>query len=65
MPVSYEEPEENQPLKTPTMPLLLVSTREYSPDITLVKGKLSIALDNIQDPGNLGTIVRLAGWSWD
>jgi len=25
-------------------------------------GKLSLVLDNIQDPGNLGTIVRIADW---
>jgi RNA methyltransferase, TrmH family len=27
-----------------------------------LKGKLSLALDNIQDPGNLGTIIRIADW---
>ncbi|MDP4185199.1 MAG: RNA methyltransferase, partial [Bacteroidota bacterium] len=27
-----------------------------------MKGKLSLALDTIQDPGNLGTIIRLADW---
>jgi len=27
-----------------------------------LKGKLSLVLDNIQDPGNLGTIIRLADW---
>lgn len=25
-------------------------------------GKLSLVLDNIQDPGNLGTIIRIADW---
>lgn len=25
-------------------------------------GRLSIALDNVQDPGNLGTIIRIADW---
>ena len=25
-------------------------------------GRLSLALDNIQDPGNLGTIIRIADW---
>jgi TrmH family RNA methyltransferase len=27
-----------------------------------INGKLSLALDNIQDPGNLGTIIRIADW---
>ena len=31
-------------------------------DINDLKDKLSIVLDEIQDPGNLGTIVRLADW---
>jgi RNA methyltransferase, TrmH family len=28
----------------------------------LVKGRISLVLDNIQDPGNMGTIVRVADW---
>jgi len=31
------------------------------PEIKL-KGKITLVLDNIQDPGNLGTIVRTADW---
>ncbi|MDD4921849.1 MAG: RNA methyltransferase [Bacteroidales bacterium] len=33
---------------------------ELNPD--LLKGKISLVLDNIQDPGNLGTILRIADW---
>lgn len=32
----------------------------YSPD--QIVNKLSLALDGIQDPGNLGTIIRIADW---
>jgi TrmH family RNA methyltransferase len=32
------------------------------PHAVTVKGKISILLDDIQDPGNLGTIIRIADW---
>lgn len=32
----------------------------YNPDA--IKSRLSLALDDVQDPGNLGTIVRVADW---
>lgn len=31
-------------------------------DISKIKGQLSLALDCVQDPGNLGTIIRTADW---
>lgn len=31
-------------------------------DTQVVKSDVSLVLDNVQDPGNLGTIVRLADW---
>ncbi|MGL5920227.1 MAG: RNA methyltransferase, partial [Bacteroidales bacterium] len=34
--------------------------REFTPDMLI--NKLSIALDTVQDPGNLGTIIRIADW---
>jgi TrmH family RNA methyltransferase len=33
---------------------------EYNPEV--LKDSLCLALDDVQDPGNLGTIVRLADW---
>ena len=33
---------------------------DYSPD--MLAGNLTLALDSVQDPGNLGTIVRTAVW---
>ena len=32
------------------------------PDPQVVKSGLNVVLDNVQDPGNLGTIIRLADW---
>lgn len=49
-------------LSTARAALALVRTEHHSPDIQSLSGKLSIALDNIQDPGNLGTIMRIAAW---
>lgn len=31
-------------------------------DLSLLENKLSLALDGVQDPGNLGTIIRIADW---
>jgi len=31
-------------------------------DLNLLKGKFSLVLDDVQDPGNLGTIIRTADW---
>lgn len=49
-------------LKTPQNTLALVYTEKYSPETSSVSESLSIALDNIKDPGNLGTIIRIAAW---
>lgn len=32
------------------------------PDSTRLNTQLAIALDNVQDPGNVGTIIRIADW---
>ena len=34
----------------------------YESDSKVISKSLCLALDNIQDPGNLGTIIRLADW---
>jgi len=34
----------------------------YSPDYIEISESLSIGLDSLQDPGNLGTIIRTADW---
>lgn len=40
--------------------LFEIPVHELKPD--QLKGKVSLVLDNIQDPGNLGTILRIADW---
>lgn len=49
-------------LKTPNKALALVKTANQNFDAAILKNQLCIALDNIQDPGNLGTIIRTASW---
>lgn len=49
-------------LKNPQQVLAVFYQPEYSYDLALIKGQLSLVLDGIQDPGNMGTIVRLADW---
>jgi TrmH family RNA methyltransferase len=34
----------------------------YKVDINSLKSQLSLVLDEVQDPGNLGTIIRIADW---
>ena len=49
-------------LKTPQNALCVVKIPNYSLNLSDLKNSLVLLLDTIQDPGNLGTIVRLADW---
>ncbi|WP_372775284.1 TrmH family RNA methyltransferase [Mangrovibacterium sp.] len=49
-------------LQSPQNALAIVSMPEIGFDLGVLNDKLSLALDFIQDPGNLGTIIRLADW---
>ncbi|MDL2291924.1 RNA methyltransferase [Bacteroides sp. OttesenSCG-928-F21] len=49
-------------LKTPQQVLALFEQPDYPVDYGVVNHSLCLALDDIQDPGNLGTIIRLADW---
>ncbi len=59
--ISTIELEKISHLTTPNQVLALVKKFETSDEIT-VKNKITLALDNIQDPGNMGTIIRIADW---
>lgn len=42
---------------------VLAIFRQFPADpVPLLKGQVVLALDTIQDPGNLGTIIRIADW---
>lgn len=72
--VSMKEMERVSSLKTPTSVLALVEIPVFADggsgagsraDTALLPdpaGQLIIALDDVQDPGNLGTIIRVADW---
>jgi len=49
-------------LKNPQQVLAVFRQPRYTLDFTSLSGKLSLVLDSVQDPGNLGTIVRIADW---
>src|ERR1051326_702183 len=49
-------------LSTPNEVLAVCEIPEYKLDIPLLKKELSLVLETVQDPGNLGTIIRIADW---
>ena len=49
-------------LKTPQEVLALFALPTATADINVPSQELCLALDDVQDPGNLGTIIRLADW---
>lgn len=60
---SQEELSKASLLKTPQQVLAIFKQPEYTiRPVEVIKNSLCIALDDIQDPGNLGTIIRLADW---
>lgn len=59
--VSEEELEKLSQLKTPHQAVAVVKKFDAEKDIE-TKGKISLVLDEVQDPGNLGTIIRIADW---
>jgi TrmH family RNA methyltransferase len=49
-------------LTTPNKVLALVKIPDYSLEDNFAENNLSLIFDDIQDPGNLGTIIRVAHW---
>lgn len=59
---SYEELKQISTLKTPHNALAVVAIPERKLNPEVIFDKLCLALDFVQDPGNLGTIIRAAAW---
>lgn len=49
-------------LTTPNKALAVVEMPNYTPFNNNIQTTLLLALENIQDPGNMGTILRIADW---
>ena len=59
--VSEQELEKLSQLKTPRQVIAVV--KKFDDDAIIeANGKISLVLDMIQDPGNFGTIIRIADW---
>lgn len=62
IPVSKADIIQMSSLSAPTSVIAVYSIPEYTFDVRVLHEDLVIALDGIQDPGNLGTIIRTADW---
>ena len=49
-------------LKTPQDVIAVFVQRNEATDTSVIERELCLALDDVQDPGNLGTIIRIADW---
>jgi len=59
--ISDVELEKISLLTTPNQVLAVIEKIQWKDD-PQIKGSISLALDTIQDPGNMGTIIRVADW---
>lgn len=60
--VSEEDLSRASMLKTPQQVLAVFEQPNNDEDTSFIDHSLCLALDDVQDPGNLGTIIRLADW---
>lgn len=60
--INAKELERISKLKTPNKVLCVCKIPTYTIDSLLVNNNLTIYLDGIQDPGNMGSILRIADW---
>jgi TrmH family RNA methyltransferase len=59
--VTTDELQKISQLSTPNQVLAIAEKIKWESE-GIIKGNISLALDEIQDPGNMGTIIRLADW---
>ena len=59
--ISEQDLEKISQMNTPNQVFCIANKIKWNGE-PILKGTLSLALDTIQDPGNLGTIIRTADW---
>jgi TrmH family RNA methyltransferase len=60
--VPFETIKKISALKTPQQAIAIIYIPQQQKQVQIKKDEIIIALDKIKDPGNLGTIIRLADW---
>lgn len=60
--VSAKDMERMSKLKTPSEVLAVLRIPKVTVDLETFGNRLALCLDGIQDPGNIGTIIRIADW---
>jgi len=59
--ITIDELQKISQLSTPNQVLAIAEKIKWESEAT-IKGNISLVLDEIQDPGNMGTIIRLSDW---
>ena len=59
---SFDELKKISSLKTPHNALATVAIADKPFEPADISGNFSVAIDSLQDPGNMGTIIRAAAW---
>jgi len=49
-------------LKTPNQVLVVCKVPTYQLELPTINNSLTLFLDNLQNPGNMGSILRIADW---